>query len=101
MFSRDDEKYLVTKMISFETLVSAIEELEEKGVISLEEFKNLPYPEIKRRFFRMPASTTIQKAIIKITDKRNGHKEFSTQDTVTEYWENGELKKIVVRTSIF
>lgn len=97
----ENEEHRVTKMISLENLIIAIENLETKGIISFEEFKQLPYKDIQSRFFAMPQPKTIHKAIIKITDKRNGKTGPSKYVTVKEYSVNGIPTKVEERVEYF
>ena len=90
-----------TKMLSLDNLIIAIEELEQNGTISFDQFKNLPYHKIKRCFFAMPHPTQIQKAIIKISDLRAGLNGLSSHTTIIEEYKDGELIKIREKTSYF
>jgi|ERR1051326_5384057 hypothetical protein len=84
--------HLNNKMISLDNLVSAIEELEAKSIISFDEFKELSHGEIQKKYFLMPQYKTIVKAIQKIQDKRDGKTGLSTFETTITTIKNGKTK---------
>ncbi len=88
-------------MFSYEKLVAAIEGLETNGIISFEEFKKLPYYEIKKQYFSVPNPTMMDKTIIMIADKRSGKNGPSEYTRGTQYIEDGKVVKIVKRTDYF
>ena len=95
------EEHRNTKMLSADKLVEAIEALEADGVISFDEFKALPRHEIFKKYFAMPSAMMMEKAIIKITDKRSGKEGYSTITTKQTIIENGEVVKTITRTQQF
>jgi hypothetical protein len=79
-----DEDNRNTKMLSSENLILEIEKLEVEGIISFEDFKALPFSDIQQKYFAMPNYTMMQKAIIKISDKRNGKTDLSFFSTTKQ-----------------
>lgn len=90
-----------TKMLSLESLIVEIEQLENDGIIQFEEFKQLKFNAIKERFFAMPQFTQMKKAIIKIEDKRNNKEGPSKLTEVTEIYEGGKLARVKTKTTYF
>lgn len=93
---------LNSRMLSYEKLLVAIEQLEIDGIISFDEFKIMPFHEIRKQYFSVPNPTMMDKAIIMITDKRNGKGGPSEHKTITEFYdENGNVKKTITKTQYF
>lgn len=101
MCIRNIENNRNTKMLTLEALVEAIEQLENDGVLTFENFKKLNYQEIKEHYFAMPARLQLKKAIIKIEDKRNNVKGLSELTEITDEYIDGILKRTKVRTYYF
>lgn len=93
--------HLANGTFSYEKLVAAIEKLETENIISFEEFKKMPYHEIKRQYFSMPNPTMMERAIILIEDKRKGKEGPSEHTTVTKTFKDGTLFKTVTKTKYF
>lgn len=93
--------HLVNGVFSYDKLIAAIEKLESDGVISFEEFKKLPYYEIKRQYFSMPQPTMIEKAKIMVEDKRSGKEGPSEYISSTITIEEGKPDKIIKRIHRF
>lgn len=91
------EEHRINKPLSLENLISAIEDLEHNNIISFDDFKKLSFLEIKKKYFSMSNPTMIDRAIIKITDQRNGKEGPSTHTVVTETIKNGKLIKTSIR----
>jgi hypothetical protein len=93
----DKVPYRITKALTFTDLVTAIEYLDENNIISIESFKELSSKEIKDTYFGMAHPTSIKKATIKITDKKEGKTEQSSLTTIIEtYSKNGiQIKKTI------
>lgn len=93
--------HLANGVFSYEKLVAAIENLESDGIISFEEFRKLPYYEIKKQYFSMPNPTMMDKAIIIIEDKRSGKEGPSEYITTTQTIKDGKVVKSVTRIQRF
>lgn len=93
MYFNQHPPHQYRKMLSLENLILAIEDLEAKGIISFDEFKELTYKEIRDNYFLMPNSTSLSKAIIKIEDKRSGRTGSSTLTVFKEKYINNKLVK--------
>jgi hypothetical protein len=90
-----------TEMMSYDKLIAAIEQLETDGVISFNEFKELPLFVIRKHFFQMTNSTMMRKAIIKLEDKRQGKTGPSEYTTVTIIETPGKPTKTIIKTEKF
>lgn len=78
--------------MSLDTLIYEIESLEEDGVISFDEFKQINFYDIKALYFPMVNIKTIQKALIKIQDEKIGKIGLSTITTIiSETEKDGKL----------
>ncbi|MCZ8285793.1 MAG: hypothetical protein O9353_10100 [Bacteroidia bacterium] len=88
-------------MMSYEKLVAAIEKLETDGIISLDEFEQLPFIQKRKQYFSVPNPTMMEKAIIIIRNKRNGHEGPSKRTTITEIYEEGKPVKRIIKTERF
>lgn len=94
--------HLDNRMLSYEKLVAAIEQLEVDDIISFDEFDKLPFYEIHKQYFTMPNPTMMEKAKIVIRDKRSGKDGPSEYKTITEFYdEDGKVTKTITKTQYF
>lgn len=94
-------EHRVSRPMKLADLINAIKSLESNGIIAFEDFKELPYNEIKNKFFGMIHPTQMKKAIIKIHDEKEGRTGMSSLTRVTKHYKNGEWKKTEGKTDFF
>ena len=71
MITNKNKHHMNAKILSFEKLIKAIEDLDEKGIISFENFKALHFSKINSKFFSLVAPEKVDIAILTIDYKRN------------------------------
>ncbi|MDX6747233.1 hypothetical protein SHK09_10555 [Polaribacter sp. PL03] len=78
--------------MSLDTLIYEIESLEEDGIISFDEFKQIDFYDIKGHYFPMVNIKTIHKALKKIQDQKSGKIGLSSLTTIiSETERDGKL----------
>lgn len=92
---------LNNKMMNYEKLIAAIEQLEIDGIISFDDFEKLPFHEIRNQYFSLPKPTMMDKAIIIIRAKRDGNSGPLEYKTRTVTYEEGKPVKIKTITHRF